>query len=79
MGYTEVGSLTPFCGGQTTKVAVAGGLTMLYGGQTTRGSLSPIYFHFSIETIFFQYLFFDASVVIQNTLSFSRITRALSN
>jgi hypothetical protein len=37
VGYTEVDSLTPLCGNQTTKVVVV-------GGQTTRGSLGPLYF-----------------------------------
>jgi hypothetical protein len=68
MGYIEVGGLTPFHGGHTTKVAVAGGLITLCGGQTTRGSLSPLYF--SRNKILS--IFFGASV-------FSRIMRALSN
>jgi hypothetical protein len=37
MGYTKVSGLTPFCGGQTTKVVEVGGLTTLCGGLTMRG------------------------------------------
>jgi hypothetical protein len=76
VGYTEVGGLTPLRGSQTTKVAEAGSLTTHCGGWTTRGGLSALSI-FSRNKILS--IFFVASVVTQNTLSFSRIMRALSN
>jgi hypothetical protein len=58
------------------KVAVAGGLTTLCGGQTRRGFSQPSLF-FNRNKILS--VCFGTSVVTQNTLSFSRITRVLSN
>jgi hypothetical protein len=68
MSYTEFGDPTPFRGSQTMKVAIV-------GGQIRRGlSAFSIFSRNKILSVFF-----DASVVTQNTLSFSRITRALIN
>jgi hypothetical protein len=66
MGYTEVGGLTPYRGGQTMKVVVDGGLTTLCSGQTMRGlSAISIFSRNKILSVFF-----DDSVITQNTQFF---------